>query len=113
MFGSSNQSEPESVALLLGRDEQTGKGQAVNSPVVTESASISVSPNKFSERPGVDIPTDSGEMLAWALFYASQGWQVFPVYGIEDGRCTCRKGADCDHPGKHPISLHGFKDATT
>jgi hypothetical protein len=38
------------------------------------------------------------------------GRGVFPVHGIVDGRCTC--GApDCEHPGKHPYTPHGFKDA--
>src|SRR5260221_5101119 len=38
------------------------------------------------------------------------GRGVFPVHGIVDGRCTC--GAqDCVHPGKHPYTPHGFKDA--
>ena len=53
---------------------------------------------------------------AWALHYATRcGWKVFPLHSIgPDGRCTCGK----DHPdgksaGKHPLSSHGFKDATT
>ncbi|MET4320317.1 putative DNA primase/helicase [Bradyrhizobium sp. RT5a] len=48
-----------------------------------------------------------------ALSYASRGFHIIPVYSVRDGRCTCRKGADCDSPGKHPITSRGLKDATT
>jgi putative DNA primase/helicase len=47
-----------------------------------------------------------------ALAYAAYGWPVFPVHGIEGGRCTCGK-PNCKRPGKHPRTRHGFKDATT
>ena len=29
-----------------------------------------------------------------------------------NGKCECGD-ADCDRPGKHPRTKHGFKDATT
>ena len=52
--------------------------------------------------------------LATALAFAEFGFGVFPVWGVRDGACRCPKGADCDQqPGKHPMTLHGFKDATT
>jgi len=51
-------------------------------------------------------------MLQAALAYASFGWAVFPTHSIRDGKCTCCK-ADCSSPGKHPLTRHGFKDATT
>jgi hypothetical protein len=35
-----------------------------------------------------------------ALRYADDGWQVFPLHGIENGKCTC--GVKCSSPGKHP-----------
>ena len=47
-----------------------------------------------------------------ALRCAQEGWPVFPVYGIREGQCTCGK-ADCEHPGKHPRTDHGWKDAST
>jgi hypothetical protein len=50
--------------------------------------------------------------LNHALAYAAHGWAVFPVHGIEGGRCTCGK-SNCTKPGKHPRTQHGFKDATT
>ncbi|MBH8609097.1 phage/plasmid primase, P4 family [Thermoactinomyces sp. CICC 10521] len=40
--------------------------------------------------------------LEYALYYASLGWQVFPVHEMKDGICSCWKGAECEHPGKHP-----------
>ena len=48
----------------------------------------------------------------YALAYARKGWATFPLYGIRnDTNCACMR--PCDRPGKHPISLHGVKDATT
>ena len=46
-----------------------------------------------------------------ALRYARRGWPVFPVHAVREGICTCGK-ADCDSPGKHPRTEHGFKDAS-
>lgn len=47
------------------------------------------------------------------LRYVSWGWPVFPVYGIRDKVCMCKAGAKCKGgAGKHPITTHGFKDAS-
>ncbi len=54
--------------------------------------------------------TGAGLCLA-ALVYAEKGWAVFPCHTVTDGRCSCGK-PDCDSPGKHPRTEHGFKDAT-
>jgi Bifunctional DNA primase/polymerase, N-terminal len=52
-------------------------------------------------------------MKAAALWYAEHGVPVFPVhYPVQGGGCSCKK-PDCAHPGKHPRTPHGFKDATT
>lgn len=51
-------------------------------------------------------------MLKAALWYAEQGLPVFPVHSAAGGLCSCGK-SDCEHPGKHPRTPHGFKDATT
>jgi putative DNA primase/helicase len=48
-----------------------------------------------------------------ALRYAARGLHVVPLYTIEAGRCSCNDGSDCSRPGKHPITRHGVKDATT
>ena len=47
-----------------------------------------------------------------ALAYARRGWATFPCHSIEGGSCTCGK-ARCTSPGKHPLTTHGVKDATT
>lgn len=41
-----------------------------------------------------DLPSNTVSRLDWALWYAAQGWPVFP--------CT----------GKRPLTPHGFQDAT-
>lgn len=46
-----------------------------------------------------------------ALAYARAGVPVFPVFGIEDGKCLCGK-KNCEHEGKHPVVKGGFKEAT-
>lgn len=51
-------------------------------------------------------------LLEAALEYAGRGYPVFPLYGVKNGRCEC-SGAACEHPGKHPRTAHGLKDATT
>lgn len=46
-------------------------------------------------------------------YTAGLGWKIFPCYGInDDGVCMCCRGSKCEHPGKHPITAHGVKDAT-
>jgi hypothetical protein len=54
-----------------------------------------------------------------ALGYAAWAIPVYPVHWprrIPDGAnlaCSCRRGAACDRPAKHPLLRHGVKDATT
>jgi hypothetical protein len=50
---------------------------------------------------------------ASALRCAAQGWRVLPLHRAENGNCACARGEACPHPGKHPRTLHGVKDATT
>lgn len=50
--------------------------------------------------------------LHWALDYASRGWHVFPVHGIDPhGSCHCGNPG-CSSPGKHPRVKGGFKSAS-
>ena len=50
--------------------------------------------------------------LKRALFYAKQGWPVFPLHRPYEGGCSCRK-PECADIGKHPIRKPGFLAATT
>lgn len=53
-------------------------------------------------------------MLTAALWYVQQkALAVLPFHEVKDGGCSCRKGAGCESPGKHPRTKHGYKDATT
>lgn len=56
-----------------------------------------------------DVPS----ILNAALEYAQAGLKVIPIHGIKSGVCTCSKGKDCKHPGKHPMTSNGLKDGTT
>lgn len=55
------------------------------------------------------------DVLKAALSYATRGWRVLPLWGIDDtGRCLCGK-AKCGSPGKHPIAhlvREGVKEAS-
>lgn len=44
--------------------------------------------------------------------YIARGWLIFPCHWIERGRCSCGKD-DCPKPGKHPLTEHGFYDASS
>jgi putative DNA primase/helicase len=56
----------------------------------------------------------SGRLVGAAKWYADHGWNVLPVHGIKDGKCTCgRSHADAKERGKHPATSSGQKDATT
>jgi Bifunctional DNA primase/polymerase, N-terminal/AAA domain/Primase C terminal 1 (PriCT-1) len=50
--------------------------------------------------------------LEAALAYAARGWPVFTLHTIINGTCSCHNPG-CTNPGKHPRTLHGFKEATT
>ena len=42
-------------------------------------------------------------ILDWAIIYAfDYGMKVVPCYGIKNGVCACKQGANCKSPGKHP-----------
>lgn len=57
-------------------------------------------------------PTVHPPRLREALSYAARGWHVLPLHWPERGECSCGNTA-CPSPGKHPLTTHGLKDATT
>ncbi len=57
-------------------------------------------------------PSNEARIRA-ALWFAERGFGVFSVWSTTPkGACHCPKGATCDNAGKHPITAHGFQDAT-
>ncbi|MDA8380397.1 MAG: bifunctional DNA primase/polymerase [Actinomycetota bacterium] len=65
--------------------------------------------------------TISKSLAEAAAAYTARGFKVFPLHGmVSDSRsgelhCTCRLGASCPRPGKHPLGRlapHGSLDAT-
>jgi Bifunctional DNA primase/polymerase, N-terminal len=62
-------------------------------------------------------PTTDNPMLHAALGYAARGIPVLPVHCpiLRPGReVVCSSGdAECGSVGKHPITAHGLKDAST
>lgn len=52
--------------------------------------------------------------LDWALETAAHGLPVFPChYTLPNGDCSCSKGPECKSKGKHPLTEHGYKEAST
>jgi hypothetical protein len=52
-------------------------------------------------------------ILQAAMAYARRGWKVIPVHWVDDnGACSCKDGADCSNPGKHPIHMNWPKVAS-
>jgi hypothetical protein len=51
------------------------------------------------------------QLISDALYYAKNGFLVFPLHTAKDGRCTCGE-VDCRSPAKHPRTLHGLKQAS-
>jgi hypothetical protein len=51
-------------------------------------------------------------MLPAVLWWTRQGIPVFPLWWPIGSACACPT-RNCEHPGKHPLTSSGFKDATT
>lgn len=49
-------------------------------------------------------------MAEYAMFLGKRGFAVFPLYTIEDGRCSCGL-PKCSSPGKHPLTPQGVLNA--
>lgn len=41
-------------------------------------------------------------MNEFLMFYRSLGCQIIPLWGVINGACRCKAGADCQNVGKHP-----------
>src|SRR5258708_23679684 len=54
----------------------------------------------------------ASDRLNFALDYARHGRRVFPCHTVRDGVCTCHKGKNCEHPGKHPAHTGWQSEAT-
>jgi hypothetical protein len=49
-----------------------------------------------------------------ALTWAASGVPVIPLHTPDaEGSCSCKEGAKCKSPGKHPRTYTGLKEATT
>lgn len=68
----------------------------------------------IASTPGVGSGSADTPQLAAALDYARRGWRILPLHAPDErGACSCRKGAACTSPGKHPHTRAGVHDATT
>jgi putative DNA primase/helicase len=56
--------------------------------------------------------TQPNSRKALDLKYVERGWAVLALHTIRDGHCSCTDGPNCAHPGKHPRTPNGVKDAT-
>jgi hypothetical protein len=45
---------------------------------------------------------DINDFAPWIAFYEAKGLTTIPLFGIMNGTCLCKDGADCNSPGKHP-----------
>jgi hypothetical protein len=58
------------------------------------------------------LPTDSPILIA-AIAHAKKGRAVLPLHWpLHDGKCSCGD-SKCDKTGKHPLTHHGLKDASS
>src|SRR4051812_28803706 len=48
-----------------------------------------------------------------ALKLAKRKLLIVPIYSACNERCSCHLGDACTTPGKHPITQHGVKDASS
>lgn len=54
-----------------------------------------------------------GSAIAEAIRAVRRGWAVIPVHApTRAARCDCPNGDGCEYAGKHPLTEHGYKDAS-
>lgn len=51
-------------------------------------------------------------MTEAALGLARAGYAVLPIWALAGGVCRCPAGGACKSPGKHPVTVHGVKEAS-
>src|SRR4051812_2786311 len=56
---------------------------------------------------------DTLDRLEAALQHAALGLPIFPITGVVNGVCTCKRGPRCPLPGKHRMWPRAVLDATT
>lgn len=81
------------------KDQDPNAGQATQKTTTV----CDVSTVDYNAQDSDESPPERPNMLTLALGYAERGWRVFPIHPMNaDFECTCRRGALCDKPGKHP-----------
>lgn len=60
----------------------------------------------------LELPTDDTPIHIAAEMYARVGLYPIRIYGLANGRCSCREGAACPAPGKHPVGNEWQKNLT-
>jgi hypothetical protein len=78
-----------------------------------QNARLLASGNRAFRKGSRNVIVARNRRLKSALAYAEVGFYVFPLYEACEGRCSCRNANRCKHPGKHPRTRHGVKDAST
>lgn len=74
------------------------------------SSELAVAPNSSSPR--MKMEGELSELGRAAIWYTQQGFPVFPLHSVQEGRCSCGN-RQCSSPGKHPRTKRGLNDATT
>jgi hypothetical protein len=95
-------------------NSEEGETDAPIVPEVEKSESVEVQPevenalcNSDVTQGFIEVCEDSASqewpsMLQAALFWVSAGFSIIPLHTLKGGGCTCKKGAKCRTPGKHP-----------
>lgn len=47
--------------------------------------------------------TSSNSTMEGALVMYRLGFKIFPVWGVVNGVCQCKRGTECQNTGKHPV----------
>jgi hypothetical protein len=100
-------------------DEESGFAFVIDDGSVSEPLGVAALPVQASPVQSVSLspiekqlPTDN-PILTAAIAHARKGRAVLPLHWpLHDGKCSC-KDSTCNKEGKHPLTRHGLKDAST